>query len=458
MRCKRGVRLGVGRWAGGGLLLAGLAGLLALGGRPALALAQGEDGASVYKTVLKSTVWIYSKRGNVASSGSGVLVDQPRRLVLTNYHVVSTSDTVSVLFPIFRDGKLVAEREAYLDRLRQGRALRGRVLSVDRERDMAIVQLDDLPSGVQAISLAEEPVSPGQSVHSVGNAGASGALWGYVPGRVRQVYDKRWKSKLDGKILTFAARVVETDSPTNPGDSGGPLVNDKAQLVGLTQGGNLDARNVSIFIDVSEIKSYLNSREIRNLAGGSVASSGSGGSGGSGGTVKGPARAAALPIRDRAKLFGAQALSQANAQIEQLFAKHKLDLLIETYPAPPNDDPERVSKLSASEREAYFRGWMRERMNAEQVRGVGVLICQRPTYLYIDVAEPARSAISPALVKELISTTIGHFKNKDFDTGLSELVRRVSDQLATATPTPTPTPKQSDALPPAPTPTPKQSD
>jgi uncharacterized membrane protein YgcG len=93
-------------------------------------------------------------------------------------------------------------------------------------------------------------------------------------------------------------------------------------------------------------------------------------------------------------------------------------------------------------------------MNAEQVRGVGVLICQRPTYLYIDVAEPARGAISPALVKELISTTIGHFKNKDFDTGLSELVRRVSDQLATATPTP----KQSDALPPAPTPTPKQSD
>lgn len=442
---KRYAVVGQGQWPVGGLLLAkmvglvGLAGLVGLvglvGSAAALTKTQAEDGAAVYKTVLKSTVWIYSKRGNVASSGSGVLVDQQRRLVLTNFHVVAFDDSVSVLFPIYRDGKLVAEREAYLDRLRQGRTLRGRVLSRDRERDMAIVQLDDLPPGVQAIALAEEPVSPGQSVHSVGNAGASGALWGYVPGRVRQVYDKRWKSKLDGKVLTFAARVVETDSPTNPGDSGGPLVNDKAQLVGLTQGGNLDARNVSIFIDLSEIRSYLNSREIRNLAGGTASTADPSGPGGpSGGTVKESIRPTALQVRDRAKLFGADALTKANAQIQELFDKHKLDLLIETYPAPPNDDPERVGKLTASEREAYFRGWMRERMNAERVRGVGVLICQRPTYLYIDVAEPARATITPMQVKELIATTVGHFKNKDFDTGLTDLVRRVHDQLATTKP------------------------
>ena len=66
-------------------------------------------------------------------------------------------------------------------------------------------------------------------MHSIGNPGTSGALWVYTPGKVRQVYSKKWKAKLDERnIHTFQAKVIETDSPTNPGDSGGPLVNDRA--------------------------------------------------------------------------------------------------------------------------------------------------------------------------------------------------------------------------------------
>src|SRR5207302_618016 len=85
-------------------------------------------------------------------------------------------------------------------------------------------------------------------------------LWVYAPGRVRQVYRKRWQAKAGDETFTFEARVIETDSPTNPGDSGGPLVNDQGELVGVTQGGAFDARGLSYFIDVAEVRSFLAGR------------------------------------------------------------------------------------------------------------------------------------------------------------------------------------------------------
>ena len=108
--------------------------------------------------------------------------------------------------------------------------------------------------------LAAESPDPGQTVHSLGNPGRSGALWVYTPGKVRQVYSKTWKAKLDDRTHTFEARVIETDSPTNPGDSGGPLVNDKGELVGVTEGGATDAQLLSLFVDLSEVKKLLRRR------------------------------------------------------------------------------------------------------------------------------------------------------------------------------------------------------
>ena len=64
---------------------------------------------------------------------------------------------------------------------------------------------------------------------------------------------------------TFEAKVVETDSATNPGDSGGPLLNAKGELVGVTQGGAINAQLVSTFIDVSEVKSLLTTKAVKDV-------------------------------------------------------------------------------------------------------------------------------------------------------------------------------------------------
>src|SRR5213076_2868989 len=133
---------------------------------------------------------------------------------------------------------------------------------------------------------------PGQTVHSIGNPGRSDALWVYTPGKVRQVYTKKWRAKLDERTtLHFEARVIETDSPTNPGDSGGPLVNDRAELVGVTQGGATNASLLSTFVDVTEVKRFLASQTVRD--------------------VKPPGGAAhreSFTVRDRAKFFSPEAV------------------------------------------------------------------------------------------------------------------------------------------------------
>lgn len=191
----------------------------------------------------------------ITGTGSGVLVDRQHRLFLTNVHVVGNSPTVIVYFPEFANDELLAKRDDYKNR----KGINGKVVLKEDRCDLALVQLERLPEGVQPVPLAPKSARPAQSVHSVGNPGASGALWIYSPGRVRQVYHDRWKTfdELVNREISYESMILETDSPINPGDSGGPLVDDRASLVGIAHGTHLTAKNLSVFIDIRECRALL---------------------------------------------------------------------------------------------------------------------------------------------------------------------------------------------------------
>src|SRR5262249_33748818 len=146
--------------------LAAVAALLAL---PAAAAAQAtptEGGVKVYQSVLKSTVWIISQRPEGTATGSGSLIDRRRQLVLTNYHVAGDVDRAVVMFPAYRGGEVIAERDYYKQHVRD-QGIRGRVVARDRQADLALIQIDRVPDGAQALPIAGEGVSPGQTVHSL---------------------------------------------------------------------------------------------------------------------------------------------------------------------------------------------------------------------------------------------------------------------------------------------------
>jgi HEAT repeat protein/S1-C subfamily serine protease len=217
----------------------------------------------IYKSVLKSVCMIRTlldTKTGAGAVGSGQLIDRENRLVLTNYHVVHGQQDFIVLFPEYdKDGKVIAEKDVYMRKALAEGVVKGKVLSHDKTHDCALIQLNHVPDGVDAIPFAKEEPAEGDNLHSVGNAGVSGSVFVYTPGVVRKVYKKTYTSHGPDFEVPISSRIIEATSPTNGGDSGGPCVNDRGELVGITQGGlvGLEA-SMSYFIERSELENFIN--------------------------------------------------------------------------------------------------------------------------------------------------------------------------------------------------------
>jgi hypothetical protein len=219
------------------------------------AVAKGDE--SVYERALPSQAWILSPMGgDKIESGSGVLVDRGRRLMLTAYHVVAEREEVLVFFPARNErGELISEPKHYA-RGQAKLAVLGHVVSKDPKRDLAVIRLESVPAGARAATIAAQGIKTGEEVIAIGNSGASdGVLWRYIDGRVRQVYRKEISYDTKQKV---DARLVEMTLPSNGGDSGGPVLNTRGELVGITIAS--DPREVAVHyaVDLAEILAVVN--------------------------------------------------------------------------------------------------------------------------------------------------------------------------------------------------------
>jgi S1-C subfamily serine protease len=221
----------------------------------------------IYQHVLRSTVLISNIHEK--AYGSGVLIDVDNHLVVTNAHVVGDASEVLVYFAAYdKDGKLITDRTVYetnfMNMRDTGIATVGTVIAQWPEKDLAVVQLAQLPAQPQAMPLASGSCGPGSEVHGVGNSDSSGGLWSYVPGKVRNVYLQ--------KHAKGATHVVETTSPINPGDSGGPIANDNGELVGIVRSSAIkgllgkDSRGEIVYDNQAQLVSFaIDVREVRTL-------------------------------------------------------------------------------------------------------------------------------------------------------------------------------------------------
>lgn len=231
------------------------------------------DQASIYERLLASAVWIvhpYEKDGDSGFvTGTGWLVDRPNRLIVTNHHVVLRGDDsgqivpdelIRVYFPAHRNGRLDTSKDSYIN---QGTFQKARVVDSDPTRDLAVLQLVDLPAAAAALPLSARPIRPGETVHLIGSPRGTGAMWIYTSGTVRQVYQVEKEAMGPHQTTTYLR--VESQLPTNPGDSGGPVLNNRGEVVAIHHSHNTEeqVRLMARHVDVSELKDFLS--EVRPL-------------------------------------------------------------------------------------------------------------------------------------------------------------------------------------------------
>lgn len=147
---------------------------------------------------------VYPEEG----SGSGFVWDQQGH-VITNYHVIEGADQITVSFG-------------------EGQERAARVVGVDPPNDLAVLQVDDLPEGIEPLQLGDsDTLVVGQYAIAIGNP--FGQFERTLTVGVVSAVNRTLRLDND-RVLRG---VVQTDASINRGNSGGPLFDSQGRLIGV---------------------------------------------------------------------------------------------------------------------------------------------------------------------------------------------------------------------------------
>lgn len=165
----------------------------------------------------------YRQRGE----GSGFIID-PNGVILTNAHVVSGADTVTVT-------------------LKDGRKFKGKVRGLDEPSDLAVVKIDGKNLPVAPLGTSTD-VEVGDWAIAVGNPlGLDNTI---TLGIVSTLNRSSAQVGIPDKRLDF----IQTDAAINPGNSGGPLVSDRGEVIGINTAIRPDAQGIGFAIPIDTAK------------------------------------------------------------------------------------------------------------------------------------------------------------------------------------------------------------
>ena len=168
-------------------------------------------------------------------TGSGIIVDAERGIILTNLHVIQDAHRISIL-------------------LATGESFTARLVGYDREYDIAVLQLHEPPTTLTALTFGDSSkLEVGQRVLAIGNPfGLNRSL---TSGIVSSV--ERTVKSPAGVVMRG---LIQTDAAINPGNSGGPLLDLDGRLIGintaiLSQSG--DSAGIGFSVPINQIKRVL---------------------------------------------------------------------------------------------------------------------------------------------------------------------------------------------------------
>jgi S1-C subfamily serine protease len=177
--------------------------------------AEEQQNIAVYKRALPSVVNITStammqdffyRPVPVQGQGSGFILDKEGH-ILTNNHVIDNAQLVEVT---------LSNKKKY----------KATVVGVDKNHDLALLQIKDAPDLTPATLAESANLVVGQRVYAIGNPfGFSGTMTRGIISAIRSV------QMPSGNKIEDA---IQTDASVNPGNSGGPLLNSRGEVIGIT--------------------------------------------------------------------------------------------------------------------------------------------------------------------------------------------------------------------------------
>jgi putative serine protease PepD len=169
--------------------------------------------AQIYTDLRDSVVLVQGETSDGSVQGSGFVYNYAgRTVVLTNYHVVQDTTSLSVTFS-------------------NGHGYEATVLGEDPYSDLAVVSVNNAPtSEFKPVSIvSSSTLDVGEPVIAIGNP------YGLVGSLTTGVVSATGRTIQEDTAGGFAiANIIQTSAPINPGNSGGPLLNAVGNVVGIT--------------------------------------------------------------------------------------------------------------------------------------------------------------------------------------------------------------------------------
>lgn len=186
--------------------------------------------ATIYNTVSPSVVSINvvsrfqsrltpTEEGFAEGTGTGFIIDNTGHII-TNAHVVEGAVQIEVNF---FDGRIV----------------RGEIVGLDNDSDVAVIQVNQPAETLQPISLGDsDALYVGQNVVAIGSPFSQ--PWTMTTGIISAL-----NRTIRGLNAFSIGSVIQTDAAINPGNSGGPLLNLNGEVIGINSQINSQTRSNS---------------------------------------------------------------------------------------------------------------------------------------------------------------------------------------------------------------------
>ena len=169
-------------------------------------------------------------------TGSGLVFDAEKGLILTNVHVIQEAEKIEVSFGT-------------------GRQYSAKLIGADPDLDVAILQLVSGPTKITSLEFGNsDELAVGQRVLAIGNPfGLNRTLTTGIISSLGRTIRSPSNKMMKG--------LIQTDAAINPGNSGGPLLDAAGRVIGvntaiLSQSG--DSAGVGFAVPINAVKKIIN--------------------------------------------------------------------------------------------------------------------------------------------------------------------------------------------------------